>query len=214
MEIKCVNLGKKFKNDVILENINLTLKGGNIYGLIGRNGSGKTVFLKMLCGFLEPSTGEIYVDGENFNEKKTYPKSMRALIEKPSFMPDLSGYDNLCLLANIQKRIGEQEIIDTLKRVNLFDSMNKKFSNYSLGMKQKLGIAQVLMEEPEIMIFDEPFNGIESETVEKMHKEILLEKKKGKLIIISSHIKEDIENLADVIYKFEDKKINICQFLK
>lgn len=214
MEIKCVNLGKKFKNEVILENINLTLKGGNIYGLIGRNGSGKTVFLKMLCGFLEPSTGEIYVDGENFNEKKTYPKSMRALIEKPSFMPDLSGYDNLCLLANIQKKIGEQEIIDTLKRVNLFDSMNKKFSTYSLGMKQKLGIAQVLMEEPEIMIFDEPFNGIESETVEKLRKEILLEKKKGKLIIISSHIKEDIENLADVIYKFEDKKINICKCSK
>lgn len=207
MEIKCLNLSKSFKDEVVLEDINLTLKGGNIYGLIGRNGSGKSVFLKMLCGFLEPTTGEILVNGENFIEKETFPKDTRALIEKPTFMPNLSGYDNLLLLANIQQKIGKEEINNTLKRVNLYEDRNKKYSKYSLGMKQKLGIAQVLMENPKIMILDEPFNGIETETVEKLRKELKKEKKKGKLIIIASHLKEDIEELADVIYKFGDNKI-------
>ena len=207
MEIKCLNLSKSFGNEEILENINVTLKGGNIYGIIGRNGSGKSVFLKMLCGFLEPTNGEIYVDGENFVEKRTYPKNMRALIERPTFIPDLSGYDNLLLLANIQKIIDKRQIDETLKRVNLYEAKDKKYSKYSLGMKQKLGIAQVLMERPKIMIFDEPFNGIETETVEKLRSELIKEKEKGNLIIIASHLKEDIDKLANVIYKFEDKKM-------
>ena len=208
MEIKVINVSKAFKDEMIIEDVNLEMTGGHIYGLIGRNGSGKSVFLKLLCGFLEPTTGKILVDGENFIKNKTFPKSTRALIEKPTFIPDLSGSDNLILLANIQKKISNKEINETLRRVNLNEVQNKLYCNYSLGMKQKLGIAQVLMEEPEIMIFDEPFNGIEQETVEKLRKELLKEKKKGKLIIISSHMKEDIELLADTIYKFEGRKVS------
>lgn len=207
MEIKFSNVSKVFKEEKVIENVNLVFKSGKIIGLTGRNGSGKSVFCKMLCGFMEPSTGEILVDGENFIQRGNYPKSTRALIEKPTFIPDLSGYDNLLLLANIQKLVGETEINETLKRVNLYESKDKLYKNYSLGMKQKLGIAQVLMESPNIMILDEPFNGIETETVAKLRKELVVEKEKGKLIIIASHIKEDIEELADIIYKFEDGKV-------
>ncbi len=119
----------------------------------------------------------------------------------------MTGLENLKLLANIQKQITEQQIIDTLEKVNLKNDMNKKYCEYSLGMKQKLGIAQVLMEDPEVMILDEPFNGIEDDTAKKLRKVLLEEKKKNKIIIIATHIKEDIEQLADVVYRLEEGKL-------
>ncbi|MEG2311701.1 MAG: ABC transporter ATP-binding protein [Bacilli bacterium] len=204
MKIEIKQVMKKFKNEVILDNVNMQLNGGHIYGFVGRNGSGKSVFLKMLCGFYIPTSGEILFDGINIIKEKTFPPSTRALIEKPNFLSDLTGYENLKLLAEIQNKISSKEIETALKKVNLDDQKNKRFSKYSLGMKQKLGIAQVLMENPDVLIFDEPFNGIESSTVEKLRKEFLAQKDSGKLIIVSSHIKEDIDMLADEIYEFAD----------
>lgn len=203
MKIEVKNVRKDFKKINVLHDLNITFESGKIYGLIGRNGSGKSVFLKMICGFYEPTEGEILFDGVNIIKEKTFPSNTRALIEKPCFLPDLTGLENLQLLASIQKKINSDDINKTLKDVNLYDERNKKYSQYSLGMKQKLGIAQVLMENPEVIILDEPFNGIENSTAEKLRKLLLNEKKNGKIIIVASHIKEDIEILVDELYEFD-----------
>lgn len=203
MKIKLINVSKEFKKIPVLKNVNLEFEEGKIYGFIGRNGSGKSVLLKIMCNFYEPTTGQILFDDVDIVKEKTYPTDTRALIEAPSFLPDLTGFENLKLLAAIQNKITDEDIIKTLKLVNLEDDMNKKYSNYSLGMKQKLGIAQVLMEDPKVIILDEPFNGVENETVKKLRKVLLEEKKKGKIIILASHIKDDIDELADVVYEVD-----------
>lgn len=209
MKIELKDVSKSYKNVTILHDINAIFESGKIYGFIGRNGSGKSVLLKMICSFYTPTTGEILFDGVNIIKDKKFPPSTRALIEKPNFIPDLTGYENLELLADIQKKIGKDEILKAMDDVNLSSEKDKKYSKYSLGMKQKLGIAQVIMEDPQIMILDEPFNGIEEKTAKKL-RELLKELvTKDKIIIIASHIKEDIEELCDVIYRFDDGKMNI-----
>lgn len=211
MKVEVLNLSKKIKNNIILQNINITFNDGKIYGLIGKNGSGKSVFLKVLCGFYDPTEGKILANGIDITKSSIFLPETRALIEKPNFLPDLSGFENLLLLANIQKKISVEDIENTLKEVNLFQEKDKKYSTYSLGMKQKLAIAQVLMENTKIMIFDEPFNGIESETVEKIRKKLKELKKQGKIIILTSHHQEDILILADEIYKFDDGKVSLVK---
>lgn len=203
MEIIVKDLSKKFKKVTILENINMKFESGKIYGIVGRNGSGKSVFLKILCSFYKPTTGEILFDNVNYNSNNNFPPSVRALIENPTFFPDLTGFENLKLLSSIQNKIGDEEIIKTLDQVNLLSEKDKKYSEYSLGMKQKLGIAQVLMENPDVMIFDELFNGIEEKTVEKIRNILLELKNQNKIIIVTSHIKEDIDVLSDEVYKFD-----------
>ena len=207
MKLEVKNVTKEFKKIPVLKNINMSFESGKIYGLIGRNGSGKTVLLKMLCGFYYPSEGEILLDGENYIEKYTFLQDCGALIENPSFISDLTGYENLEMLASIQRKIGKKEILDTIEKVNLSADKDKKYSKYSLGMKQKLGVAQAIMENPKIIILDEPFNGIENETATKLRNILLEEKKKNKIIILASHIKEDITNLADVVYEFDDGNV-------
>lgn len=207
MKLVIENLSKKFGDNVVLEGINLTLNSGHIYGFIGRNGSGKSVLLKMICGFYPPTDGNIYLNGKNYIEKNEFPENTRALIEKPKFLPDLTGYENLELLASVQNKIGEKEINEIIEKLNLSKEKNKKYNKYSLGTKQKLGIAQVLMENPTLIILDEPFNGVETETANKIRDLLLEEKKKDKIILIASHIKEDITSLADVVYKVDDGKI-------
>lgn len=204
MKIEVNNVSKKFKNNVILENVTLEFKSGNIYGLSGRNGSGKSVLLKIICGIYAPTTGEVLFDGKNYNYNNMFVPNLRALIEKPSFFPELTGFENLKLLAKIQNKINDEQILNAFKIVNLFEEKDKKYSEYSLGMKQKLGIAQVIMEDPQVLILDEPFNGIEEESVKKIIDYLLSEKKKNKIIIISSHIKEDLEKMADKIYYFDN----------
>lgn len=206
MKIEIKNVYKSFKNNEVLNNINITLETGKIYGLYGRNGSGKSVLLKLICGFCIPSSGEILYDGENLNLKKEFPKNLRALIEKPSFFPELTGFENLKMLARIQNKISDADIINALEIVNLKDEMNKKYSKYSLGMKQKLGIAQAIMENPDILVLDEPFNGIEQRTVEKLIN-YLNSIKNNKLIIVSTHIKDDLEKLSDSVFIVDDGKI-------
>ena len=197
MKLEIKNLSKKFGENIILEDVNLTLNSGKIYGFVGRNGSGKSVLLKMICGFYPPTEGSILLDGVNYSEKNEFPVNTRALIEKPKFLPDLTGYENLELLASIQNKIGKKEIDEVMEKLNLVKEKDKKYSKYSLGTKQKLGIAQVLMEDPSLIILDEPFNGVENETASKIRKLLIEEKKKDKIILIASHIKEDIEKLAD-----------------
>ena len=207
MKIKLENITKKFNNVTILDDINCEFKPGKIYGLVGRNGAGKSVLLKIICGVYNPTNGNVIFDDKCINLEKEFAPSTRALIERPSFLPDLTGFENLELLANIQKTIDSQQIIETLKKVNLFEDKDKKYSNYSLGMKQKLGIAQVIMENPEVEIFDEPFNGIDAESRELIKKLLLTEKKNGKVIILATHMKDDLDDLCDIIYKIENTKL-------
>lgn len=204
MKIEIKKVSKKFKDIEVLKNVSMTLELGHIYGFTGHNGSGKTVLLKLICAFLEPTTGEILFDGKNVIKENSFPPSTRALIEKPNFLSDLTGYENLELLARIQNIIGEKEIEDTLKKVGLEEDKDKLYYKYSLGMKQKLGIAQVLMEDPEILILDEPFNGLDENSIKNIRKNLLKEKEKGKLIILATPDKEDIKVLCDEIYKFND----------
>ena len=207
MKIEVKNASKKFKNVTILQDLNLEFSEGKIYGLIGRNGSGKSVFFKILCNFYSPTSGEVLYDGINIFKENTFPPETRALIEKPAFLPDITGFENLKMLASIQQIIGNDEILDALEKVNLIEDKDKKYKVYSLGMKQKLGIAQVIMENPKVLILDEPFNGIEDATASKLRKLLKEEAKKGKIVIVASHIKEDIINLANVTYKFDGGKV-------
>lgn len=204
-------VSKSFDDAEVLHDINLEFKEGHIYGFVGRNGSGKSVLFKIMCGLYFPTTGSVIIDGVDIHKNNIFPNNMRVLIEKPNFLPNLTGLDNLKLLASIQNKITEDDIIDILNKLNLKDDMNKLYHKYSLGMKQKLAIAQVLMEDPEIMIFDEPFNGIEEKTVKIIKNILLEEKKKKKIILIASHIKDDIEQLADIVYLMDDGKIKLSK---
>ena len=204
MKLELKNLSKKFKDVYVLKDINLTFESGKIYGFTGRNGSGKSVLLKIICGFYTPTSGEVLLDNYNYILNNDFPKSTRCLIEKPNFLPDLTGYENLKLLASIENKIGDKEIMDTIEKLNLKEEINKKYSKYSLGTKQKLGIAQVLMEDPKLIVLDEPLNGIENETAKEVRKILNEEKKKDKIIIVASHIKEDIDTLADVVYNIDN----------
>ncbi len=207
MKLEINNLTKEFKENVILNNINLTLESGKIYGFIGRNGSGKSVLLKIICGFYKPTSGTVILDGKDYLNSNEFPEDTRALIEKPKFLPDLTGYENLELLASIQNKIGKKEIDDIIDKMNLKTEANKKYSKYSLGTKQKLGIAQVLMENPKMIILDEPFNGVENSTADKIRDLLREEKKQDKIIIIASHIKEDIYKLADTVFEVDGGNI-------
>ncbi|MBO5138092.1 MAG: ABC transporter ATP-binding protein [Bacilli bacterium] len=207
MKIEVRNVSKCFSDITILENVNLGFESGKIYGIVGCNGSGKSVLLKMLCGFYEPTTGEILYNGENITSNSKFPPSTRALIEKPHFIPDISGLDNLKLLASIQNKIDDKQIDRSLEEVGLLEYKDKKYHKYSLGMKQKLGIAQVLMEDPEVMILDEVFNGLDDESCKNIRELLLEEVKRGKIIILATHIKDDIEILCDEVYKIDNHRI-------
>ncbi len=189
--IKINKLTKTINLDNILDDINIELNEGKIYGFVGRNGSGKSVLFKTICGFIRPTAGEVIVDNINIYKTDSFPKNTRALIEKPKFLPHLTGYENLELLASIQKKIGQKEINDILEKVDLLEYKDKKYGIYSLGMKQKLGIAQVLMEDPKVLLLDEPFNGLDDKSTKKIRELLIEEKKRGKLILIATHIKEE-----------------------
>ncbi len=208
MKIELKNVSKSFKKIKVIDDVSMTFESGNIYGFYGRNGSGKSVLQKIISGLYVPTTGSVLIDGVDINETGAYPSNVRILIEKPAFFPDISGLENLKLLADINKTIDEKKILETLELVNLTEEMNKKYSKYSLGMKQKLGVAQAIMEDPDILILDEPFNGIEQATVDKLTEYLLEKKKEGKLIIVSTHIKEDLTKLSDKIYVFDNGRIS------
>ena len=206
MKIKVENVTKDIKKNEIIHDVSCEFENGKIYGLIGRNGSGKTVFMKLLCGLYSTTKGNIYIDDEVINLDNNYKFGIGALIESPKFFNDLSGFENLKMLAKINNKINNKDIDKALEIVNLLPEKNKKFGKYSLGMKQKLGIAQAIMEDPKIIILDEPFNGIEEQSVTQI-KKYLKEIKKDKIIIISSHIKEDLIDFMDETLQFDAGKI-------
>ncbi|MCI6349435.1 MAG: ABC transporter ATP-binding protein [Tenericutes bacterium] len=205
--IEVINLKKSFKESVIFENVNVKFEKGNIYGIIGKNGSGKSVFLKILAGLYYPTSGSVLYDKVNYNKNDAYPPSLRAFIDKPHFFNDLNAYDNLKVLTKLQNKADDKKIKSALDLVNLKSEPSKRFSKFSQGMKQKLALAAIFVEESETIFLDEPFNAIEEETVNKIV-EYINSIKKGKIILITSHHKEDLEKLkVDKVYKFEKGKM-------
>lgn len=208
-KIELNHVSKKFYRDSILEDVCLKLFPGNIYGFIGPNGSGKTVILKMIAGFMRPSGGTIYLDQKQIGKDLDFPPSMGLLIETPGFLPNYSGMQNLLYLAKIKKLVDREQIMRTMKLVGIDYAAERKAGKYSLGMKQRLGIAQAIMEDPELIILEEPMNGLDQRGIAEIRKLLLELKKNNKLILLASHTKEDIKMLCDQVFYIRDKKIDL-----
>lgn len=204
MENKCgifvENVTKAFGNQEVLKTVYVKFEMGKIYGIIGRNGSGKTVLLKCICGLLYPSLGTVTVDGKVVGKEVDYPENIGFIIESPGFLSRYSGLKNLKYLASIRGKVKEDEIRKYIELVGLNPDDKKHVGNYSLGMIQRLGIAQALMENPDILILDEPMNALDNNGVEDMRKVMLKMKEQGKLIIIASHVRDDIDILCDEVF--------------
>ena len=201
--VETKNLTKKIGNEIILKDVNTKFENKKIYGIVGRNGSGKTMFLKSLCGFLTPTSGTVLINQKDIYKEEMFSNNVGISFSNSNYIKDLTGFENLELIANIKKQISKEDIIDALKKVNLLKEKDKKYSKYSLGMKQKLDIAQAMMEKPEILLLDEPFNGLDDESVKLIKKLIIDLKNSGNTIIIATHIKDDIENFCDEVIRFD-----------
>ncbi len=196
-------VSKAFGGQPVLVNVDLEIPPGQIVGVVGSNGSGKTVLMKCICGFLRPDSGTVTVQGQRVGRDCDFPDRLGVIIETPGFIPTRSGYRNLKLLASLKGRIGKGEILAALERVGLTDSMHKAVGTYSLGMRQRLGIAQAIMEDPDVLVLDEPFNGLDRATVDAMRALLLELKARGKAILLASHSAEDIRMLCDAVMEME-----------
>lgn len=205
LEVKEIN--KKIGVDDVLSEISLSMEKGKIYGLQGRNGCGKSMLMRIICGLVLPTSGKVLIDGKQLGKELSFPESIGVFIEKPGFLDAYSGFQNLSMLASIKKQIGGVEIKETLKRVGLEEVMHKKYKKYSLGMKQKLGIAAVIMEHPDIVILDEPANALDEKSEHRLWKIVREEKERGALVIISCHTAEVLEEVSDEIFKMDQGQI-------
>ena len=207
MEVEVKNYSKKLKGRNVLDNVSYKFEGGNIYGLYGRNGSGKTMLMRAVAGLIFPTSGEVIIDGKVLHKEIIFPKDMGVIIENMELMPQYDAYDNLKILGKIRKTATDDDINSTLEKVGLHDVKGKKVRTYSLGMKQKLAIAQAIFEHPKLLLLDEPTNALDEESINDIRKLLLELKEKGVLIIVASHNKEDIELLSDVKINMADGKI-------
>ena len=206
-EIKIEGLSKSIKGALILDKVSITLTSGKIYGLRGKNGSGKTMLMRAISGLLIPDSGSVNINGKTLHKDISFPESIGILIENPSFLPQYTGFRNLKLLAGLTGNISDDELRIALERVGLDPEDKRTFRKYSLGMKQKLGIANAIMGEPDIIILDEPINALDEESVRKIKKVLLEIRDKDKLIIIACHDREELEFLSDIIYEIKDGSI-------
>ena len=205
--IQVNNLSLRIKNDLILSDINIHIKKGEITGIVGRNGCGKTMLMKCITGFVKPTEGEVIFGGKKIGRDTDFPDNTGIIIETPTFIPYYSGMRNLKELAMLKKKIGKKEIEDILKVVGLYENRNKHVHKYSLGMRQRLGIAQALMENPDTLILDEPMNGLDKECVAMVRNILMDLKEQGKTILLVSHNSEDIGILCDKIYEMDKGRI-------
>lgn len=201
--IQVKNLDLTINKTQILKNVCITFEKGKIHGLIGRNGSGKTMLMKCICGFIRPTDGEITVNGKQVGKDCDFPENIGIIIETPGFIPYYSGYKNLKLIADLNRKITSEQVKNAMTQVGLDPELKRHVVKYSLGMRQRLGLAQAIMENPDILILDEPMNGLDKEGVEDMRRYLLDFKKQGKTIIIASHSTEDIEVLCDTVSEMD-----------
>lgn len=201
--IEVKNVSVTIGKNRILQDISVTFEKGKIHGLIGRNGSGKTVLMKCICGFMKPTSGAVFVEGKQIGKDVDFVPNAGVIIETPGFVPFYSGYKNLHVLAELNHGIGREEIEDAMRTVGLDLGLKRHVKKYSLGMRQRLGIAQAIMEKPQLLILDEPFNGLDKEGVEQMRTYFLKLKEEGVTILLTSHTSEDIKLLCDTVTEME-----------
>lgn len=203
LAIEIKNVTKAFKETVAVNNVSVSFEKGKIHGIVGRNGSGKTVLFKCICGLFPITSGEITVLGQKIGDGKLVPKCMGAVIETPGFLPNCSGYRNLYYLMKLSGKTDKRRIRSVIRLVGLDPDSKKHVGKYSMGMRQRLGLAQALMENPELLILDEPMNGLDKRGVDEMRQLLLQLKEQGKTILIASHNPDDIEILCDTIHEMD-----------
>lgn len=201
--ISVQNLSKSFGQERVLKNVTRDFEKGKIHGIVGNNGSGKTVLMKCICGFLIPDSGSITVNGERVGVDVDFPRDIGLIIETPGFLPNMTGVKNLEILASLNKKIGLREMAAAIRRVGLDPLMKKPVGKYSLGMRQRLGIAQAIMEDPALLILDEPLNGLDKHGVREMRQLIKGLKEQGKTILLASHNQGDIDELCDTVCEMD-----------
>lgn len=199
------NVTKKFKETVALKNVSVCFEKGKIHGLIGRNGSGKTVLLKCICGFMKPTVGKILVDGKKIETDSIH--DIGIILEEPGFIGSLSGFKNLKLLASVRRIIKDEEIKETMKKVGLDPEMKKAVKHYSLGMRHRLAIAQAIMEKPKLLLLDEPMNGLDRQGVFEIRELLKALRREGITIIVASHYAEDIDELCDTVCEMDQGEL-------
>lgn len=209
--IKVQNYTKIIKNQTILDNINLEFEKGKIFGLYGRNASGKSMFLRALAGLIHPTYGQIIIDNKTLHKDIDFPENTGIIIETLSLLPQYDAYKNLYLLSKIQKKASHEDIIKAIKDVGLDPNNKKKIKTYSLGMKQKLNIAQAIFENQSLLLLDEPTNALDEQSVEDIYKLFHQLKKQDKTIFIASHDKEDLINHCDYIYEVKNGKMTLMK---
>lgn len=197
------NVVKQFGEERVLKNVSHGFEKGKVHGIIGNNGSGKTVMFKCICGFMQPTEGRILVRGKEIGKDVDFPEHIGIIIETPGFLAFKTGFRNLQILASLNNRIGREEIIRTIERVGLDPAMKKTVNKYSLGMRQRLGIAQAIMEDPDLLILDEPFNGLDKHGVADIRNIIMELKEQGKTILLASHNADDIRILCDTVCEMD-----------
>ena len=207
MELKIEHACKVIRKALILDDVNLTLQGGKIYGLQGPNGSGKTMLMRLMAGLIRPNSGQVWIDGRQLGRDMDFPPSMGLLLENPAFLPNHTGLKNLELLAAIQNRAAGEGIRQTLRDVGLDPDDRRKYRKYSLGMKQRLGVAAAIMEQPELILVDEPTNALDDRGVEQICALLRRERDRGALLVLSCHDASILEALSDEIYHIYEGRV-------
>ncbi len=207
MKIEIKNYTKIIKGSTVLDNINVVFESGKIYGLKGKNGSGKTMLMRAISGLIRPSSGEVMIENEVLGRDISFPRSIGVLIENPAFLANETGFSNLRMLADLGGGVSNEDIEAVLSELGLDSKDKKSYKKYSLGMKQKLGIAAAVMEHPDIIILDEPINALDQDSVEVVKKIIIRERDRGAVIILACHDTEELEYLSDEIVCIQDGKI-------
>lgn len=205
--IKICHLTKVFGSETVLRDINGSFEKGKVHGIVGFNGSGKSVLFKCICGMIRPTKGRIYVQGKRIGRDVDFPQSLGVIIEMPGFLPAVSGYKNLKILASLNGKISNQQIRDAMERAGLDPMSRKPVGKYSLGMRERLGIAQAVMEDPQLLILDEPFNGLDKNGVQEVYELVGELKDRGKTILLASHNAADIENLCDTVSEMDGGRL-------
>ena len=207
MELKIEHACKVIRKALILDDVNLTLQGGKIYGLQGPNGSGKTMLMRLMAGLIRPNSGQVWIDGRQLGRDMDFPPSMGLLLENPAFLPNHTGLKNLELLAAIQNRAAGEGIRQTLRDVGLDPDDRRKYRKYSLGMKQRLGVAAAIMEQPDLILVDEPTNALDDRGVEQICALLRRERDRGALLVLSCHDASILEALSDEIYHIYEGRV-------
>lgn len=208
MCIVCWGITKTYGTQTVLDHVTVTFDRGQIHGLIGRNGSGKTMLMKCICGYVKPDEGTVTINNKRIGVDMEFPKNLGLMLETPGFLPRFSGAFNLSMLCAIQHKVDKQAVEQAMYSVGLDPRSRKSVGHYSLGMRQRLAIAQAIMEDPELLILDEPFNGLDEKGVDEIRRLLMFLRDKGKTIILSSHYAQDIELLCDTVHIMQAGKIS------